>query len=123
MEKITSKDSPEGQIAAQALSDSEARYRRLVKSVVDYAIFQLDPTGHITSWNTGAQRIKGYEQFEIIGKHFSRFYTDKDREAGVPDRALATAARTGKYEAEGWRVPKTAPSSGLWLSSMPFMTI
>lgn len=91
---------------SQALSDSEARYRRLVDAVVDYAIFQLDTSGHVTSWNSGAQRIKGYEQSEIIGKHFSTFYTDEDRQARVPDKALATAIITGKYEAEGWRVRK-----------------
>jgi len=94
------------QIANQGLSESEAHYRRLVEAVVDYAIFQLDTSGHITSWNSGARRIKGYEHSEIIGKHFSTFYTDEDRQTGVPDRALVTAATTGKYEAEGWRVRK-----------------
>jgi PAS domain S-box-containing protein len=74
--------------------------------VVDYAIFQLDPDGYISSWNTGAQRIKGYTQEEIIGKHFSTFYTEEDRAACVPERALKVAAETGKFEAEGWRVRK-----------------
>jgi len=104
--KAPNSSNPEGQPANQALLESEAKYRRLVEAVVDYAIFQLDPSGQITTWNSGAQRIKGYQQHEIIGKHFSSFYTSEDRQAGVPDRALATAATTGKYEAEGWRVRK-----------------
>jgi PAS domain S-box-containing protein len=89
-----------------ALGESERRFRLLVEGVVDYAIFMLDPEGRITNWNTGAQRIKGYAASEIIGQHFSRFYTEEDRAEGVPQRALATAARTGKFEAEGWRVRK-----------------
>jgi PAS domain S-box-containing protein len=89
-----------------ALGESERRFRLLVEGVVDYAIFMLDPEGRITNWNTGAARIKGYAAREIIGQHFSRFYTEEDRAAGVPQRALATAARTGKFEAEGWRVRK-----------------
>jgi PAS domain S-box-containing protein len=104
--KTFKKSNFEGQIAGQALFDSDARYRRLVEAVVDYAIFQLDAGGDITSWNSGAQKIKGYEESEIIGKHFSTFYTEEDRKAGLPDRALETAERTGKYEAEGWRVRK-----------------
>jgi len=90
----------------QELAQSEGRYRRLVEAVVDYAIFQLDATGHVATWNAGAQRIKGYQPSEIIGKHFSTFYTDGDRGAGVPQIALETARRVGKYEAEGWRVRK-----------------
>jgi PAS domain S-box-containing protein len=89
-----------------ALGESERRFRLLVEGVVDYAIFMLDPEGRITNWNAGAQRIKGYAAREIIGQHFSRFYTEEDRAEGVPQRALATAARTGKFEAEGWRVRK-----------------
>src|SRR4029079_2547642 len=104
--KAPNSSNPEGQPANQALLESEANYRRLVEAVVDYAIFQLNTSGQITTWNSGAQRIKGYQQHEIIGKHFSSFYTSEDRQAGVPDRALATAATTGKYEAEGWRVRK-----------------
>jgi PAS domain S-box-containing protein len=103
--KIT-RDVTERQIADQALVDSELRYRRLVEAVVDYAIFQLDTSGHVATWNSGAQRIKGYNQSEIIGKHFSAFYTEEDRKAGVPSKALATAESTGKYESEGWRVRK-----------------
>jgi len=89
-----------------ALGESERRFRLLVEGVVDYAIFMLDPEGRVTNWNTGAARIKGYAASEIVGQHFSRFYTEEDRAEGVPQRALATAARTGKFEAEGWRVRK-----------------
>src|ERR1700712_1705265 len=76
----------------------------LIRSVVDYAIFMLDPHGRVVSWNPGAQRIKGYAPQEIIGQHFSSFYIDEDRAAGVPQRALAVAAETGRFAAEGWRV-------------------
>ena len=94
-----------------ALSD---QYRRLIEAVVDYAIFQLDANGLIATWNTGAQRIKGYTESEIIGKHLSTFYTEEDKNAGVPQRALETAAKTGKYVAEGWRVRKDG--SKFWAS-------
>ena len=103
--KIT-RDVTERQLAHQALLESEIRYRRLVEAVVDYAIFRLDTSGRIATWNSGAQRIKGYNQSEIIGKHFSAFYTEEDRKADVPNRALEIAATTGKYEAEGWRIRK-----------------
>jgi PAS domain S-box-containing protein len=82
----------------------EGRYRLLVEAVTDYAIYLLDPSGIVTTWNPGAQRFKGYSADEIIGQHFSRFYTEEDRKAGVPTRALETAKREGKFEAEGWRV-------------------
>ncbi|MEO8279773.1 MAG: PAS domain S-box protein [Ideonella sp.] len=85
---------------------SEARYRLLVDAVVDYAIYMLDPTGFIVSWNSGAQRLKGYSEQEVIGQHFSRFYTEEDRHAGLPDRALHRSAEEGRFEAEGWRVKK-----------------
>jgi PAS domain S-box-containing protein len=78
----------------------------LIRSVVDYAIFMLDPEGHVVSWNPGAERIKGYAADEIIGEHFSRFYTDEERTAGVPRAALAQAADTGRFTAEAWRVRK-----------------
>ncbi|HSI00539.1 MAG TPA: PAS domain S-box protein, partial [Reyranella sp.] len=84
----------------------ERRYRRLVESVVDYAIFQLDLDGRIATWNAGAGRIKGYSGGEVIGRHFSMFYTPEDRAAGVPEQALATAGVEGRYAAEGWRVRK-----------------
>ena len=82
------------------------RYRVLVEAVTDYAIYMLDPSGTVTSWNAGAQRFKGYTPQEIIGQNFARFYTEEDRAQGLPARALATAAREGKFEAEGWRVRK-----------------
>lgn len=87
-------------------ADAEGRYRLLVDAIIDYAIYMIDPNGHITSWNTGANRFKGYTEEEILGEHFSRFYTPEDRESGVPNRTLETAAAEGRYEAEGWRVRK-----------------
>jgi PAS domain S-box-containing protein len=95
-----------GHAQSAQLQQSEQRFRLLVDSVVDYAIFMLDIDGYVTSWNAGAQRIKGYGADEIIGQHFSRFYTPEDRENGVPQRVLETAARSGKFEGEGWRVRK-----------------
>lgn len=91
---------------AARLEETERRFRILVEGVTDYAIFMLDPTGLIVNWNPGAQRIKGYMPEEVIGQHFSRFYTDQDRANHLPDRALEIAASTGKYESEGWRVRK-----------------
>ena len=88
------------------LDDSERHLQLLVQGVTDYAIFMLDPSGIVVSWNTGAERIKGYRAEEIIGQHFSRFYTEQDRANGVPQRALATALREGRCELEGWRVRK-----------------
>jgi PAS domain S-box-containing protein len=84
----------------------DGRYRLLVEGISDYAIYMLSPDGTITSWNRGAERFKGYSAEEIIGRHFSEFYTAEDRQAGKPARALATASREGKFEAEGWRVRK-----------------
>ena len=81
-------------------------YEHLVRSVIDYAIYMLDLEGHVSSWNAGAERIKGYAPGEIIGEHFSRFYTPEEREAGVPQRALKEAADQGRFAAEGWRVRK-----------------
>ena len=74
--------------------------------MTDYAIYMLDPTGIVTSWNPGAQRFKGYTPAEIIGQHFSRFYTEEDQKAGLPARALEIARHEGKFENEGWRVRK-----------------
>ena len=82
------------------------RFETLVNAIKDYAIYLLDPQGRVSSWNTGAQRLKGYEADEIIGQHFSRFYTPEDIEIGMPERALATARDAGKFEAQGWRVRK-----------------
>ena len=84
----------------------EQRFRLLVQSVTDYAIYMLDPTGIITSWNPGAERFKGYTEAEIVGQHFSRFYTEEDQQTFLPHRALATAANEGRFEQEGWRVRK-----------------
>ena len=88
------------------LEETERRFQLLIDAVTDYAIFMLDVAGHVVSWNPGAQRIKGYSSEEIIGQHFSRFYTEDDRRLDIPGTALATAVRTGKYEAEGSRVRK-----------------
>jgi PAS domain S-box-containing protein len=84
----------------------DGRYRLLVEAVTDYAIYMLDPSGVVTSWNPGAERFKGYSASEIIGQHFSRFYTPEDRERGLPDKALETARREGKFESEAWRIRK-----------------
>lgn len=84
----------------------DGRFRLLIDAVVDYAIYMIDPDGVITSWNAGARRFKGYEEAEILGQHFSRFYTEEDRFKGMPQRALDTAAREGRFEGEGWRVRK-----------------
>jgi PAS domain S-box-containing protein len=89
-----------------ASQTNDARYRLLVESITDYAIYMLSPTGEVTSWNPGAQRFKGYQANEIIGRHFSTFYTAEDRTDGLPERALMIAARDGKFESEGWRVRK-----------------
>src|SRR6201996_3201880 len=88
------------------LFESERSFRLLVENVADYALYMLDPKGIVTSWNIGGQRIKGYAPEEILGQHFSRFYTETDRANGKPARALATARQTGRYEEEGWRVRK-----------------
>ncbi|GAB3388619.1 hybrid sensor histidine kinase/response regulator [Massilia agri] len=92
--------------AEDALRESEQRFRLLVQGVTDYAIYMLSPEGTVSNWNVGAERIKGYSQDEIVGSHFSRFYTDEDRESGRPQRALEAARREGRYEAEAWRVRK-----------------
>jgi PAS domain S-box-containing protein len=92
--------------AHDAVVESERRFRMLVDGVTDYSIFVLSPDGHVTNWNRGARRIKGYAAQEIIGSHFSRFYTPEDVAAGLPQRGLETAARESRFEAEGWRVRK-----------------
>src|ERR1700758_3011810 len=103
--KIT-RDMTEQREAQQALYDSEHRFRLLVQAVKDCAIYMLDPSGIIVNWNAGAERLKGYSASEIVGQHFSKFYTREDRMAGLPARVLEAAARDGHYEAEGWRVRK-----------------
>jgi PAS domain S-box-containing protein len=90
----------------RVLFESERSFRLLVEGVADYALYMLDPTGIVTSWNVGGQRIKGYSPEEIVGRHFSRFYTETDRANGKPLRALKIAEEQGRYEEEGWRVRK-----------------
>jgi PAS domain S-box-containing protein len=90
----------------RVLFESERNFRLLVEGVADYALYMLDPTGIVTSWNIGGQRIKGYSTEEIVGQHFSRFYTEADRANGKPLRALSIAREQGRYEEEGWRVRK-----------------
>lgn len=107
MTKIQQRDEPAD------LTDAQ-RFELLVTSVRDYAIYMLDTRGYIVSWNTGAERFKGYAAQEIIGKHFSQFYTEEDRATGFPDRALRTAIEQGKFEGEGWRVRKDG--SHFWAS-------
>jgi PAS domain S-box-containing protein len=89
-----------------ALARSQAQFRLLVQGVTDYAIYMLDPLGYVSSWNAGAERIKGYTPDEIIGRHFSAFYLDEDRARSEPSHALETARREGRFAAEGWRVRK-----------------
>jgi PAS domain S-box-containing protein len=93
-------------VPSKTNSIEEMRFRLLIDAVVDYAIYMIDPDGIITSWNSGARRFKGYEEAEILGQHFSRFYTEEDRRAGLPQRALDTAINEGRFEGEGWRVRK-----------------
>ncbi|HET6390406.1 PAS domain S-box protein [Hyphomicrobium sp.] len=103
--KVT-RDITERRSAQEALRESERQFRMLVSAVIDYALFMLDPNGVVVSWNSGAAKIKGYRSEEVIGSHFSRFYTEEDRLAGGPARALYTAAHEGRFEGEGWRVRK-----------------
>ncbi|WP_158915852.1 PAS domain-containing sensor histidine kinase [Caulobacter sp. S45] len=103
--KVT-RDITERRVVDEALVASEQRFRLLVQGVRDYAIYMLDPEGRVTNWNAGAQAIKGYTAEEIVGQHFSRFYTEEDRAAGMPVRALATAIAEGKFEGEAQRIRK-----------------
>ncbi|MCW3104512.1 MAG: sensor signal transduction histidine kinase [Bacteroidetes bacterium] len=98
--------SDELKVRVQKLQESEERFRLLVESVKDYAIFRVDPDGRIASWNSGAQHIKGYTADEVIGKHISVFYTADEIERGEPEYNLRTAKELGRYESEGWRVKK-----------------
>ncbi len=98
--------------AAEALRQSEERFRLLIANVKNYAIFLLDPDGRVASWNAGAERIKGYQENEIIGRHFSCFYSPEDVSRGKPQRALKIARQQGRFEEEGWRVRKDG--SRLW---------
>ena len=103
--KIT-RDITEQREAQNAALAAERRFRLLVKGVTDYAIFMLDPEGRIVNWNAGAERIKGYSEAEILGEHFSRFYTPEDIQNRTPWSILETARRDGRFEAQGWRVRK-----------------
>lgn len=103
--KVT-RDLTERRASEEALHQSQEQFRLLVRGVTDYALYLLDTDGRVSNWNMGAQRIKGYLPEEVIGTHFSRFYTDEDREAGEPQKALDTVRREGRFEREGWRLRK-----------------
>src|SRR6185503_9367024 len=100
----------------KAVQQSEERFRLLVESMQDYAIFMLDPEGRVTSWNKGAERIKGFRHEEIIGEQIARFYTPEDQSQGLPAQALRHAAQEGWYEQEGWRVRKNG--SRFWANAV-----
>jgi PAS domain S-box-containing protein len=110
------RDITERRAAQEAISESERQFRLLVGGVTDYAIYMLDPNGIVSSWNAGAAHIKGYSADEVLGQHFSKFFTEADRLAGAPAKALHTAIAKGKYESEGWRVRKDG--SLFWASAI-----
>jgi len=114
LEQRVAERSREAEAAYNELHRRERDFALLVGSVVDYAIYMLDTEGFITSWNAGAERIKGFTAEEVIGTHFSRFYTEADRARGAPETTLATARREGFCNAEGWRVRKDG--SRFWAS-------
>ncbi|HEV3007455.1 MAG TPA: PAS domain S-box protein, partial [Burkholderiales bacterium] len=107
-------DITERRAAEERVRDSERRFRLLVEGVIDYAIFMLSPAGEVSSWNAGAERIKGYAAGEVLGRKFSIFYTAEDRAAGKPEHALETARSTGRFADEGWRLRKDG--SRFWAS-------
>jgi formate hydrogenlyase transcriptional activator len=110
------RDISERKLAEAALEQSEQRFRLFVESVRDYAIFQLDPEGHIRTWNSAAERMKGYTTEEIVGRHFSCFYLPEDVASGKPERALKVASETGRCEDDGWRLRKDG--SRFWANVM-----
>src|SRR6185369_5155519 len=103
---IVTRDRTQQNEAEEVLRQQEQEFQLLLQGVMDYAIFMLDPEGRVTTWNAGAQRIKGYLANEIIGQHFSTFYTTEDRAAGEPQRTLETARAEGRFEREAIRVRK-----------------
>jgi PAS domain S-box-containing protein len=119
--KIT-RDITERRNALSELSNSESQFKTLVGGVTDYALYMLDPTGVVSKWNAGGERIKGYSAEEIVGQHFSRFYTPIDQAAEKPARALKIAVETGRYEEEGWRVRKDGSFFWRVLSLIPSAT-
>jgi PAS domain S-box-containing protein len=112
IDKLTTLSVTRGEVIRQLgereveLRQASQRHKQLINGVKDYAIYWLDPTGHVESWNVGAQKMKGYDETEIVGAQYSIFFTAVDRAAGEPERILATAVREGKCTAEGWRVRK-----------------
>src|SRR5215471_1792949 len=109
-------DKSHKRLPAGEFQQQETRFRLFIEAVKDYAIYVLDPSGRVNSWNAGAQRIKGYRSEEIVGQHFSRFYPPEEIAAGKPERQLETAAREGKVEDEGWRVRKDG--SRFWANAV-----
>lgn len=109
-------DASERHLYEQKLRQSEERLRLMIDSVRDYAIFMLSPSGEVTSWNSGAQAIKGYVAEEVLGRHFSVFYTPEDQAAGLPQQLLSAAAVNDRVQAEGWRVRRDG--SRFWADVM-----
>src|SRR4051812_11450686 len=99
------------------LGGAEEQYRLLMECVTDYAIFLLDPSGRVATWNAGAERIFGYEEADIVGQDFHRFFTPEDRERGEPERELATAVAEGRAGDECWHVPQDG--WGFWAGGAP----
>ena len=106
----------------EAAQSADGRYRMLVEAVTDYAIYMLDPDGIVSSWNPGARRFKGYEESEIIGEHFSRFYTDEDRATGLPQGRLRQRNAKASSRAKAGASARTAAASGPMSSSIPSAT-
>jgi PAS domain S-box-containing protein len=100
------RDLTERKLAEEQLRKVEQQFRLLVQGVTDYAIYMMDPEGHVSSWNAGAERIKSYTAEDVIGTHFSRFFEESDQASGLPQNALEVARREGRFESEGWRVRK-----------------